>query len=157
VTSILGAVADAYEAAGEMTAAQAARVKAIRIAAAIIDTISGAVGAFMGITKDTGGWGIALAAAKAAAVMATGMAQVAKIQSTDVSGKNTASGGTSNLQTVAASAPAPVQIVPVTRTLTSASEEAKINEQKDVRVNLVYSDVEAAGTRVNVVNSETDL
>lgn len=158
VMSILGAVADAYDAAGEATAAQAERVKSIRTAAAIIDTISGAVGAFMGITKDTGGWGIALAAAKAATVLATGMAQVAKIQNTDVSGKGTtATSIGAGMGSAAVNAPAPVQQVPVTRSLTSASEEARLNEQRNIRVQLVYSDVQAARERVQVVDSETEL
>ena len=56
--------------------------KALQISSAIINTIAGAVGAFMGITKDTGGWGIAAAAATAAAVTAAGVAQIATIANT---------------------------------------------------------------------------
>ena len=56
--------------------------KALQISSAIINTIAGAVGAFMGITKDTGGWGIAAAAATAAAVTAAGVAQIVTIANT---------------------------------------------------------------------------
>lgn len=59
------------------------KAKSFQVAQAIINTISGAVGAFMGITKDTGGWGIALAIAQATAVFASGMAQVKKIRDTE--------------------------------------------------------------------------
>lgn len=56
--------------------------KSYQRAQAVINTIAGAVGAFAGITKDTGGWGIAAAVAEAAAVLAAGYAQVRQIDST---------------------------------------------------------------------------
>lgn len=59
-------------------------MKAFQIAEAVINTIAGAVGAFMGITKDTGGWGIAAAIAEAAAVTAAGVAQIQRIASTTI-------------------------------------------------------------------------
>ena len=65
------------------------QAKALQIAAAIINTIAGAVGAFMGITKDTGGWGIAAAAATAAAVTASGVAQIAAIARTKIGDSGT--------------------------------------------------------------------
>lgn len=68
------------------------QAKAYQTAQAIINTIAGAVAAFMGITADTGGWGIAAAAIEAAAVLAAGFAQVAQIQSTQPS-KGGSSGG----------------------------------------------------------------
>jgi hypothetical protein len=37
----------------------------------------------MGITKDTGGWGIAIAAVQAAAIMAAGYAQIQQIDATN--------------------------------------------------------------------------
>ena len=93
IGSILNSVAAAWQdsveaqvEAGNMSEAEGKRqfeqIKALQTAEAIINTIAGAVGAFMGITKDTGGWGIAAAAAQAAAVLAAGFAQVKKIQST---------------------------------------------------------------------------
>lgn len=101
ITDILGTVSDAImdnaEAqleAGEITEEeynrQFEKSKAIQIATATINTIAGALGAFMGITKDTGGWGIALAIAEATAVMASGMAQIQKIRNTK---PNSTSGG----------------------------------------------------------------
>lgn len=93
ITDILGSVSDmimdnaeAQLKAGKITEEeynrQFEKSKAIQIAQATINTIAGAVGAFMGITRDTGGWGIALAIAEATAVLASGMAQIQQIKNT---------------------------------------------------------------------------
>lgn len=84
--------------AGEITEEeynrQFEKAKAIQIAQATINTIAGAVGAFMGITRDTGGWGIALAIAQATAVLASGIVQIQKIKNTKPNGSGS-SGGSS--------------------------------------------------------------
>lgn len=79
VSSILGGIADNLK---EDTQAY----KNLKAAQAIIDTLSAATAAFAGITETTGGWGIAAAIAQAAAVTATGMANVRKIYSVDTNG-----------------------------------------------------------------------
>lgn len=56
--------------------------KAFAIASAVVNTYMAASAAFSGITASTGGWGIAAAAVAAGAAIATGMAQVAAIEST---------------------------------------------------------------------------
>lgn len=94
VSDVIMENADAQLKAGKITEEeynrQFKKSKAIQIATATINTIAGALGAFMGITKDTGGWGIALAIAQATAVMASGMAQIQKIKNTQ---PNSSSGG----------------------------------------------------------------
>lgn len=84
--------------AGEITEEeynrQFEKAKAIQIAQATINTIAGAVGAFMGITRDTGGWGIALAIAQATAVLASGLVQIQKIKNTKPNSSGS-SGGSS--------------------------------------------------------------
>lgn len=103
LTDVLGSVSDiimenaeAQLKAGEITEEeynrQFEKSKKVQIATAIINTISGALGAFMGITKDTGGWGIALAIAQATAVFTAGMVQIQKIKNT----KPNSSGGSGN-------------------------------------------------------------
>lgn len=93
ISDILGSVSDMIMdnaerqlEAGEITEAEYNRQfeknKSIQIAIATINTIAGALGAFMGITKDTGGWGIGLAIAQATAVFASGMAQINAIKNT---------------------------------------------------------------------------
>ena len=103
LTDIMGSVSDmimnnaeAQLKAGEITEEeynrQFEKSKAIQIAQATINTIAGAVGAFMGITRDTGGWGIALAIAQATAVLASGMAQIQQIKNTTPSSSGSGSG-----------------------------------------------------------------
>lgn len=79
VSSLLGGIADNLK---EDTQAY----KNLKAAQAIIDTLSAATAAFSGITETTGGWGIAAAIAQAAAVTATGMANVRKIYAVDTNG-----------------------------------------------------------------------
>ena len=144
ISSILTSVADAYEASAGDSEAAAERVKGIRIASATIDTIAGAVGAFMGITRDTGGWGIALAAIQAAAVMAAGIAQIQQIRNTDVSGGSSSSPSSGSMSAVV---PAPTlnTEIPTVRNLTGASEEERLNRMaEDQRVYILSSDIEAS-------------
>ena len=144
ISSILTSVADAYEASAGDSEAAAERVKGIRIASATIDTIAGAVGAFMGITRDTGGWGIALAAIQAAAVMAAGIAQIQQIRNTDVSGGSSSSPSSGSLSAVV-SAPTLNTDIPTVRNLTGASEEDRLNRMAgDQRVYILSSDIEAS-------------
>lgn len=144
ISSILTSVADAYEASAGNSEAAAERVKGIRIASATIDTIAGAVGAFMGITRDTGGWGIALAAIQAAAVMAAGIAQIQQIRNTDVSGGSSSSPSSGSLSAVV-SAPTLNTEIPTVRNLTGASEEDRLNRMAgDQRVYILSSDIEAS-------------
>lgn len=95
VSDIIMSNAEAQLEAGEITEEeynrQFEKSKAIQIATATINTIAGALGAFMGITKDTGGWGIAFAIAQATAVFASGMAEIQKIKNTKPNSSN--SGG----------------------------------------------------------------
>lgn len=69
------------------------RIKALQIAEATISTIAGAIGAFMKANETYAApWGAIIGAAQAAAVTATGIAQIAKIKNTQYK-KN---GGTSD-------------------------------------------------------------
>ena len=68
--------------------------KNLKAAQAIIDTLSASVSAFAGITKDTGGWGLALALAQASTVIATGMATVKKIYAVQTNGGKNATNTT---------------------------------------------------------------
>ena len=65
------------------------QVKALETAVAIINTLAAGVEAFKGITKATGGWSLAAAIAQMVATIGVGMAQVAKIQSTQLGTKAT--------------------------------------------------------------------
>ena len=99
-SDIIGMVADAWESsiksqveAGKLSEEEGKKqfeqVKALETAVAIINTLAAGVEAFKGITKASGGWGLAAAIAQMVATVGVGMAQVAKIQSTQLGTKST--------------------------------------------------------------------
>lgn len=99
--------------------------------------------------------GPALGIAAAAAALASGLANVRAINSVSATSGGSASAPSSTSAPIAASvsAPAVIQQVQTTRSLTSASEEERINQAQ--RVYLVYDDVQQAGRRVAVQDSES--
>lgn len=151
-SAILGTIADLYENDANNTKKSANKVKAIRIASATIDTISGALGAFTQATESIAPpYGQIVGAANAAAVTATGMAQIAKIKSTNFSG---ASGSVN----ASVSAPSVSMEMPQTRNITSASEEERLNQMaSDQRVKLVMSDLEIADNQIRVQTEESSF
>lgn len=150
MSSILGSVADMYEEQGEANAKSAQRAKNLRISGATIDMLSGITAAMSGLfTTKSGPWDIALAAIQAATIAATGIANISKIKNTDVSG-NSAGGGASS---AIVSAPAVVQQVPLTRTLTGVAEAEDLN--KSQRVYVVYDDIAEAGRKTEVTEQES--
>lgn len=160
VSSILDSLADIYEANSEGDEKAAQTAKNLRIASTIIDTISGATSAYMSTWKAYGEMPIlahTLAIVNAAAVMAAGMANVEKIRSTNVSGDSAPLTSSSSIGATVSAPSIPTE-VPQTRTLTSASEERRLNERgKDQRVYLVWSDIEAAGRKARVRETETSF
>ena len=160
VSSILSSLADIYESNGEADAKAQQKAKNLRIASATIDMLQGAVTAYATAQSLGVPAGPIVGAINAAAVIAAGTANIAKMKKTDTSGNSVSSSAPSIGASV--SAPAIIQQVPVTRSLTGASEEERLNQiaentAKDQRVVLVYSDVEAAGCRVQVQTAETSF
>lgn len=151
LSGTFGSVADAVESLSDDEEKAAENTKALRIGGAILDTISGAIAAYTSAMKLPYPSNLIVGASNMATVFATGFANIAKLRSTSVksSGAGTSSG-------VAVAAPATVQQVPVTRSLTSATEEDRLDQMASKqKVYLVYSDVEAAGNYVDVVDSES--
>lgn len=156
VSSVLGSIADMMEEDAEHDKRTAQKVKALRTASAIIETISGAIAAYMGGVKTIPGpGGIALGIAQAATVLAAGMANVKKIQSTKVGDGDSGSGAS---VPALAMAPAAAPSIPQTRTITGASEEDRLNRMaSNQRVVLVWSDVELKQHQQRVQIQETDF
>ena len=158
VSGIMGSLADVMENSTQDDLRSAQRIKNIRVASATIDTISGAVGAFMQAVKSMPApYGAIVGAIEAATVTASGMAQIQKIKSTQIS---TNSGSTSvSAPTVSASVSAPTieQVVPQTALVTSASDEEKLNQLQDQKVYILSSDLEANGKRVAVQEGESSF
>ena len=137
-SSILGSLADMMETDGKESAKNAKKAKALRIASATIDTLTGAVSALATAARDPGGIpGMIIGAANAATITAAGVANIAKIRATDATGGSSAG--------VTTSAPAPVLSVPEVRTITTASDESRLNNLiADQRVYIYESDIEAS-------------
>ena len=153
-SAILSSIADMYESDEEGLEKNANKVKGLRIASATIDTISGALGAFMqAVTTMPPPFGAIFGGAQAAAVTAAGIAQIAKIRNTQVSGSASNSAPTAP---AVASAPSMTMEIPNVRSITSVSEEDRLNQMaSDQRVVLVMSDLEIKQyqTRVQVAES----
>jgi hypothetical protein len=140
LTNIMGSMAEII---GQDTEAY----KNIKAAQAIINTIAGAVAAFMGITESTSGWGTALAIAKAAAVTAAGMAEVQKIYAVDTTGgKNSTSTSSAAVSTLS-------QNYNNTRLLTNGGgvyDLSRLEPQQNTRVYVLTHDIEESLNRVQV-------
>lgn len=158
--SILDTLADIYEADEQGQKKNAKKVKALRIASATIQTIQGAVSAFMSAV-DTYGvpWGLAIGAASAATVTAAGMANIAKMRSTPVEDTGGSAPAVSGSTTPAiVQAPALTTQVSNVRSVTSASEEDRLNAMaSDQRVVLVMSDLEVKQDQVRTQVAESSF
>lgn len=152
LSGVLGSLADIYEADADADEQAAQKAKGLRVASAIVSTISGAVSAYMNTIESIKIPQIAipLAAVNAAVVLAAGMAQVKKIQATKV-GK----GDNTSAQAVVA-APSAYAAMPQVRTITGASEEERLNQMaSNQRVYILASDLQAerASTRVRIAET----
>ena len=143
-SSVLGSIADMYESDEKNAEKNAKKIKALRIAEATINTITGAIGAFMQASASMPPpFGAIVGAVQAAAVTAAGIAQIAKIKSTNVSSSGTSPTPTAPSATV--SAPTVETGLTSVRNVTTASEEERLNQMaKDQRVYIVSSDIEAS-------------
>lgn len=139
-SSLLGSLADAYEASAGESAKSAAKVKALRIASATIDTISGAIGAYMqAVETIPPPAGAIVGAAQAAAITAAGVAQIAKMKSTQIAGASGSSAG------AAVAAPSFTPQMTSVRAVASQSEEMRLDSiASKQRVYIVASDIETA-------------
>lgn len=145
-STILNSIADLFEANAEDEEKAAKQVKAIRIAAATIDTISGAVKAFMAAGNPVKG------AIDAAVVTSAGLLQIAKIRATDISKDG---GSTPSLSSPVVSAPVIASQPDAVRTITAASEEEKLNAPQ--KVYILSSDIEASQNATKVQTEETSF
>ena len=129
-------------------------VKAFQIAQATINTISGAIAAFMSCQHQfPQPYGAIIGAVQAAAVTAAGVAQIAKIKSTQLGG-----GGSS----VGSATAAPVQtapeeyVAPYTQNATGESEIVNLaNSIRDQKVYVLESDITEAQNRRKVRVAES--
>lgn len=143
LTSILGSVAGTLEEGTQ-------EWKGVMIAKSVIETIAGGITAYMTTMREVGGGvqGIIAGAAAAAAVLAAGYAEVAKIRATDVSGGNASAGGSMGSVSPAAVRINATQVTPTRNVQT----EEDIANLPDTRVYVTEQDITAAQRRVRVTN-----
>lgn len=145
--------------AGESTAVG----KAMAVAAATISTYQSAQAAYQAAFMPVPTYASpVLGAINMAAAIALGLANIKSILSVDSSGGtgygSSSSAGAAVSTPAVVTPPAVVQEVETVRSLTGASEEERLNQMaSSQRVYLVYSDVEQAGRRVQVQQSETSF
>lgn len=158
IGSVLGSLADMYEADAENSEEAARQAKNLRIAEATINTISGAVGAYMlAAGSIPPPWGIILGAVQAATVLAAGMAQIYKIKNTEINKDSAPSGSTSGIS-ASVSAPTVTPQVSNVRNVTSASEEERLNQMaSSQKVYILSSDIEASQRQRKVQVQESSF
>lgn len=155
-SSILGNIADMYEADEESSEKNANKIKGLRIASATIDTISGAIGAFMqAVQTIPPPLGAIVGGVQAAAVTAAGIAQISKLKATKVSASASGSNPTAPAVT---SAPVQTMDIKQVRSVTSASEEERLNQMaSEQRVYILQSDIEASQNAVRTQVAEASF
>lgn len=157
VSDVLNGIADLYESDDEKAQQYAEQIKALRISTAVIDTIQGALGAFMQASATIPPpFGQIIGGIQAGAITAVGMMNIAKIRNTKVGDKNASTDSNFNSSQVTPNADY-TQSNPFeyTRNVTTASEYEELN--KDSRVILVESDLTNALRKVEIRNNETSF
>ena len=150
---IFGALADMMESGTDVTESEARKAKNLRIASATIDMFQGATTAYSTAQSLGVPMGPIVGAANAAAVIATGMANIAKIKSQNVSATGSA-GATSPTVSTPSITPNVQQV----RTITSASEEDRLNQMAyDQQVYILDSQLEANARARQVRVRETSF
>lgn len=156
-SAILGSIADMYEANGDVSVEQAERIKAMRIASATIDTISGAIAAYTGtIEVVKGPAGVILGAVQAAVVTAAGLAQIAQIRNTSVTGGG---GGGASGVSVAQAAPSTALNLEQVKSATAGGGMERLNgrKQQPSRVYILASDLQAERNDARARVAETSF
>lgn len=155
-SDLLGAIADAYESNGELSEREEKRVKNLRIAAATINMLQGAVTAFSTAQSLGPIAGPIVGAINAAAVVATGLANINKIKSTQISRDSAPSTDAATPATV--QTPALETAVPTTTVVNGAQTERALNAAaRPQKVYVVQSEVEAVGNQAAVTNDESSF
>ena len=156
-SGILSSIADMYENDSENAEKNAKKIKTLRISAATIDTISGAIGAFTQAAETIPPpAGIIVGAIQAAAVTAAGLAQIAQIKNTEVSASESGS-ASGNISAISAAPTLTTEVANV-RSITSASEEERLNQMaSEQRVYILSSDIEASQKAIKTQVAEASF
>lgn len=125
--------------------------KGIQVSEAIINTISGAVGTYQGIMKDTDGWGLPYAIAMTSLVAAAGMANVKEIIDTKIPGGDGSGSAASTAPSINASSVA--SLTDSTQAVNTVIGDETIQAMSDQRVYVVESDITSTQKKVEVAEN----
>ena len=154
-SGLLNSLADMYEADEKNSEKNAKKIKNLRIAAATIDMLNGAVTAFTSAMQLGPIAGPIVGGINAAAVVAMGMMNINKIKSTNPSGNSSSSSAATPAVVNAPNVNTGLQSV---RSVTTASEEDRLNRMaSNQRVYILQSDIEAAGNQSKVQVDESSF
>lgn len=154
--SIMNSIADMYEADGEVSKKEAKKIKRLRIASATIEMLQGAISAYTSAQTLGVPFGQIIGAANAAAVIAMGTANIAKIKSTNFESDSASVGG--SMPSASVSAPSVTTQMTNTRNVTSASEEDRLNRiASPQKVYILQSDIEASSNQSKVQVAESSF
>lgn len=168
-SGILSSIADMYEADEKNSEKNAKKIKALRIASATIDMLQGAVTAFASAMQLGPVAGPIVGAVNAAAIVASGIANINKIKSTNFNSESGGSASASTPSNTTASvsqameeASAVVEApnidtgMQTVRSVTSASEEERLNRMaSSQRVYILQSDIEASNKSSKTMVAES--
>lgn len=153
-SQIFNQLADMYANEEDLSEEEIKKVKNLRIAGATMDMLSGIVGAISS-AAGMGPVGWVLGAIQAGIIATTGALNIANIKKQDVSGNSSGSGASGASVTPANSAIASELPATYTRQITGASEIDELN--KDQRVYILESDIQASNKRVQVRENESSF
>ena len=157
VSSLLGSLADIYEADTDASEQQVKAAKNLRIAGATIDMLSGVVTAIAQAQQLGPVAGPIMAGINSAAVIAAGVANIKKIRKQQVSATASSNTSTDAVTPAQVQAPTYVPEMQQVRTITGASETDILNRISDQRVYILASDIEASQQTRRVQVAETSF
>lgn len=157
--AIMGNIADIFSANSNVSETMAKQMKNLKIAEATVETIKGAIAAYMNSVAyyKNPAKGIAMGIVNAATVTTAGLANIMKIKNTNVS-RNASSATSATSANAVVQAPAQETEVQNVRSVTTSTEEERLNQMAgEQRVVLVMSDLEIKQNQVKVQTEESSF
>ena len=158
VSGLLGSLADMYESDSKNAKKNAKKIKAMRIASTTIDMLMGVVSAMTNATRDLGfPVGPIVGAVQAAAITASGIANIAKIKNTQIGDSESSSTATPTVSTASATATAPAVSAEIQQVRQVVSDTEAETASQSQRVYIVASDIEASQNSIKTKVAETSF
>lgn len=158
VSGLLGSLADMYESDSKNAKKNAKKIKAMRIASTTIDMLMGVVSAMSNATRDLGfPVGPIVGAVQAAAITASGIANIAKIKNTQIGDSESSSSATPTISTASATATAPAVSAEIQQVRQVVSDTEAETASQSQRVYIVASDIEASQNSIKARVAETSF